>query len=467
MTVTLTTRSDITLEAVRRVAWRGENVRVAPEALERIAKCRRTFMKLIDSDPDLMVYGVTSGYGESASRRLTPEERKAQAARPPRAGASFGEPLPERIVRAIVLARLANFLEGHAAVRPELAQAVAAMLDGEPLPPVPRRGNGGAGEILALGHLFADLGERVGTEEKESLALINGSPCAAALVADATLAARNRLRLAHQVFGVSTEAILAPLEAYAPELEELWDDEYETAALKEMRALLEGGETERRPYQSPVSYRILPRVLGQMHRTLDAAERAAETSLRSVSDNPVYIPPDREHPLGRVRSTGGYHNGQAPPALDGLSSTWADLCQLAERHTERIVNEGLLTRPGSEGYVGVLLMVIVGYAEEARLAAQPTILPRGGYPQNDVVAPVFLAWQKESVAGSCLDACLAILAAVSSQALYASDRAAPPPLESFLAEIRQSFPPVDESRTLGPDAERLAAAFGKRVFSAS
>lgn len=467
MTVVLSTRDDIDLEAVRRVAWAGEDVRISPEALDRIDKVRRSFLELLDSDPELVVYGVTSGYGEHASKRLTPEERKAQAARPPRAGASFGEPLPVRVVRAIVLARLANFLEGHAAVRVQLAEAVAAMLNGQELPTVPRRGNGGAGEVVALGHLFTDLAERIGTEEKESLALINGSPCGAALVADAALAARNRLRLAHDVFALSAEAMLAPSEAYSKELEELWGDPYEAAALGTVRTLLAGGATERRPYQAPVSYRILPRVLGAALRALAAAEAAAETSLRSVSDNPVYIPPDGDHPLGRVWSTGGYHNAHAPAALDGLAATWADLCQLAERHTERMVAEGLLARPGSEGYVGVLLMVIVGYAEEARYAAQPSVLPRGGYPQNDVVAPSFLAWHKESVAGSCLEASLAILAAIASQALFVEDRPAPPALAPFLAKVRELFPPVDLARNLGPDGERLSDAFSESVFRAA
>ena len=88
---------------------------------------------------------------------------------------------PDRVVRAIVLARLANFVDGHAAVRAEVATEVAGML-GSPLPEVPGQGNGGAGEIVALGRLFYDLSARLDLEPKERMALINGSPCAAALV---------------------------------------------------------------------------------------------------------------------------------------------------------------------------------------------------------------------------------------------------------------------------------------------
>jgi histidine ammonia-lyase len=378
VTVVLRSRADLDLETYRRVAWGGEPVELAPEAVARIADCRRSFLALVDSDPNLVVYGVTSGYGERARIRLSADERRAQASWPPRwADASFGEPMPERLVRGIVLARLVNFLEGHAAVRPELAEAVAGMLDGtEPLPAVALQGNGDSGEIVALSRLFGDLGERVGPEEKEALALINGSPCAAAALADAALAGRNRLRLAHEIFALSVEALAAPLEAYAPELEELWGDVHETRALQTLRGLLEQSPiADRRPYQAPVSYRILPRVFGEAHRALEAVEEAAETSLRSVSDNPVYIPPDGEHPLGRVWSTGGYHNGMAYPALDRLAATWANLCQLADRHGERLVHDANPPPSDTHHGLGVLLMVLVG---------APT---KGGRPHNRRSSP--------------------------------------------------------------------------------
>ncbi len=180
MTVALTRRADITLDAVHRVAWQGEGVRITEAALARIAECRAAFLRLIDTDPDLVIYGVTTAMGELADRRLRPEERDRHARIKAFAAATaFGDKLPERVVRGIVLARLANFLEGHAATTPRIALAVAAMLDGGPLPSVPAGGQGGAGEILALYPLFAALSARFDLEVKERGSLINGSPCAA------------------------------------------------------------------------------------------------------------------------------------------------------------------------------------------------------------------------------------------------------------------------------------------------
>src|SRR5271168_2641246 len=106
MTLILRTRRDITLQAVYRVAWQGENVNIADEALARIAACRQSFLQLIDKDPSVVIYGVTTAMGERASYRLSPEERDLHARiKPFPAAVSFGDPLPERVVRAIVLAR--------------------------------------------------------------------------------------------------------------------------------------------------------------------------------------------------------------------------------------------------------------------------------------------------------------------------------------------------------------------------
>src|ERR1700737_3186243 len=197
------------------------------------------------------------------------------------------------------------------------------MLDAGKLPAVPAEGNGGAGEILALGHLFYELAEHLELAPREQMALINGSPCAAAMVSDVALAGSGRLELAEQVLALSAHAVKAPVEAYSAQLEALWGDEHDTAAL---RSLLRGSRSQ--SHQAPVSSRILPRVLGQARRALAEAEQAAAVSLSSVTDNPVYIPPDEAHPYGSVISTGGYHNARATAAIDQVAFAWADLCQL-------------------------------------------------------------------------------------------------------------------------------------------
>ena len=46
----------------------------------------------------------------------------------------------------------------------------------------------------------------------------------------------------------------------------------------------------------------------------------------------------------------------------------------------------------------------------------------------------------------------------------ATERPATPPLADFLDEVRSAFPPVIDSRILGPDIDRMAAQFSARVY---
>jgi len=305
MTVILDKRWDVSLEAFHRVAWCGEAVQISDAAMQHITASRTSFLNLIENDPSVVIYGVTTSMGERASERLSLEERDRHSRlKPFPAATSFGDYLPDRVVRGIVLARLTNFIEGHAATTPRIAKAVARMLAGGAMPRIAAAGQGGAGEILALYPLFAELSLGFDLQVKERGSLINGSPCGAALVADAALAARRRLQLALKTFALSIEAFRAPLEHYDASLEVLWGDTNEAAALRSLRELLLGAGEGRRHYQAPVSYRIVPRVLGHAYRAVAAAEHAATVSLASISDNPVYLPPDANHPHGRCISTG-------------------------------------------------------------------------------------------------------------------------------------------------------------------
>jgi histidine ammonia-lyase len=459
--VVLGSRNEITLEVFERVAWGGEPVRVDASALEVADAARDSFLGLI-ARPDATVYGVTSGYGDRAGNRLDDAERRDQASAAAFRAASFGEPLPAQVVRGIVLARLANFFGGHAAVSARLIESVASLLDGRELPLVPGQGNGGSGEILALSHLFGPLIESGDLGEKEGLALINGSPCAAALVADAAIAAERRLQLAYDVFALSVEAFQSPLEAYDEALESLWDDEPEARALQQLRARLHR-DGERQSHQGPVAYRILPRVLGQVERAIHAAADVAAVSLRSVSDNPVYLPPSDGFPDGRVLSNGGYHNAAAPVALHQLAVCWADLCQLAERHVERLVFAPTRAHSDSEEVFRLLMMVAVGFSEEARAAAQTVVLPRGGPGQNDVTSPSFLVASHERSAGSSLSAALAVLAAAACRCLGARQP------HSRLAAVHEDCRPVVaalvDGRAVGHELEGLAGHFRERLVA--
>ena len=468
MTVVVSAPEDFTLEAFRRVAVAGEGVVIGPDAVRVMGEARAGFERLLRADPGGFIYGVTTRPGVEVGTAIPPEDLRDYARRFRGVGRGFGRDcLDERVVRGIVFARLADFAGGHAKVRPELAQRVAALLDG-PLPRVPLDGQDGAGEILPLMHVMAavDAGDLV---EGEGMALINGSPCATALAADVTLHASNRLRLAEAIFALSIEALGAPLDAY---------DEAEHTILHHLRGHLRGAVTSGRlAHQAPVSYRILPQVLGQAQRAVQAVAHAATTALGSVTENPVYLPASQGHPFGRVLSTGGFHNGAAAPAINWLTASWADLALVAQRqvtamHSPTSGLPHLLAPAGfipgaSGGATNLFGWVATGLVEEARALAAPTLLPATiNDTQNDIATPTFGAYRSQHRAAECLDSVLAILALVSSQALSVTSRHPAPPLAGLLNGIRSVFPPVQTEREgQGTQAAELAAIFSRAALT--
>ncbi|MHB1930575.1 MAG: aromatic amino acid lyase, partial [Acidimicrobiales bacterium] len=321
MAVVLDGLDDFTLEHYRRVAFDGEAVVIGPSARAHMDRSRAQFVGLLDSDRTQFIYGVTSNFGPRARQAVPPEQQRAHA-RGWRAGNGSwargfgGGVLEPRVVRGIVFARLANFVSGGAKVRAVVAERVAALLDG-PLPDVPLDGEVGAGEVLLMAHVLSRF-DRDDLEEGEGNALSNGSPVAAALAADAAVTGRRRLDAATAAFARSVAAQRAPRAAYEPEAVRGWGDDADVAAAERLLAALPPAPPGAAPQDTPglaQSTRGIVAFLGEAERALRAVEHAASTSLRSVTDNPVYLLPDGGHPLGRAVSTGGYHNAMAYPAL--------------------------------------------------------------------------------------------------------------------------------------------------------
>ncbi|MBI1777106.1 MAG: aromatic amino acid lyase [Proteobacteria bacterium] len=463
-------REDVTLEGLRRVAFEGEAVRFSERALKRIAAAHESFQRCLGANADGFIYGLTSGHGPDASKRYSLEETRERRRRRKRSWGPFGgEPLPEYVSRGAVFACLASLVSGHAAVHPERALAVLGLLDGT-LPQLPSRGLTAAGELAPNRVLLKAL------PIDDHVSAGWGFHTEAAMAGIAALLARRRLRLAEITFALSIEAFMAPLDAYDPALKVLWGDPYESIALDTLATLLQGAGQPRRPYQAPVSYRILPKVLGQAHRAVAALDDVSAVALRTDQCNPTYVLPDDEYPQGRALSNGGFHNAAAAPAIDAVTAGWANLGMLAHRHAvkmhrgevsllpDRLLPKGTdVTTGHSTTYMEY---VPTGFVEEMRRLAQPTLIPTSDIAasqQDDIAITTPLAFVNERRAAECFDATLAVLGVVASQALHVTSRPAPSSLRRFTEALRQICPPVDSHRSLASDCARLSDAFSNAV----
>jgi histidine ammonia-lyase len=474
MTVTISAPEDVNLATLTRVALEREPVEIAPAAVEWMAETHSQFQRYVEEHRDDFIYGITSGGGPDARHRYTPEQsikRRSQGL--PWLGLSFGDWLPEYVSRAAVFAMLPMMLAGTTSTHPERALAVAATLDGE-LPRLPARGLVAAGElmpnfILRGVNLYYD-GFSVGSG--------NGSQMSNAMAGLVAIFARRWLALTERMFALSVEAFRAPLDAYHPALKELWGDRFEAQAIDVLGELLHGADRDRRPYQGPVSYRILPRVLGQARRAITTLEEVATISLREVASNPTFILAGSEEPEGRAVSTGGYHNATAAPAIDAVTGTWADLATIAQRHIIKLHKGEVsllpdrLLPPGTDyttGYSTTYLEYVPNQAiEEIRRLAQQTLLSVAeiaASEQDDIAITAPVAFVMHDAVAERFGEVLAVLGAVCSQAFHITDRTPAPALVPMLEFIREHFPPVQSRRPLGEDAQRLADAISTTIHA--
>ena len=201
------------------VARRGGPCALAAHARAAVEAGLATLSRILDRGD--AVYGVNTGFGDLAGVRIA-EDRIVELQRRLilSHSAGLGESLEDDAVRGMLLLRANTLARGHSGVRPQVVEALIALLGAGVLPVVPSRGSVGAsGDLAPLAHLALPLlgcGQvrvdgriataaeglrRAGLEPmelgpKEGLALINGTQAMTSLLALSCLDARRMVRVA-------------------------------------------------------------------------------------------------------------------------------------------------------------------------------------------------------------------------------------------------------------------------------
>jgi histidine ammonia-lyase len=346
------------------VARHGAAVEIAADAWTRIGAARELIERLAD-DPEPH-YGISTGFGALATTFIAPERRRQLQASLIRShAAGTGAEVEREVVRALHLLRLQTLATGHTGVRPIVVETYAAMLNAGITPIVREYGSlGCSGDLAPLSHLaLAALGEgevrdRTGAlvaasdalaaagiaplvlEEKEGLALINGTDGMLGMLALALCDLDNLLTVADITAAISIESQLGTDAVFAADLMALRPQSGQAASAANVRTLLADSPlvaSHRDPavctrVQDAYSLRCSPQVHGAARDTVAHARTIAERELASAVDNPV-VTGD-----GRVESNGNFHGAPVAYVLDFLAIAVADLASIAERRTDRALD---------------------------------------------------------------------------------------------------------------------------------
>jgi histidine ammonia-lyase len=481
--------ADLTLEAFEQISWGDGKLTLHQDLLDGLGASRAAMEKALSGRN---VYGVTTGMGYLAGTSLTEDEQLAHQRNLLLGRAVGGPPYLDRAeARALMAARLAGFLSGHAGVTPGLCVFLGDRLNDGFVPAIPRAGAGSAGEIIPLAHAFqtfAGIGWVVGADgsprpaadaladrgvaayeptAKEGIALIAGAPGALALTAARRREATTLLRQLEITWACAIDAIQAPLGPYDPTLAELANDALMRMVLTRLGELLRGSRRSSTAVQAPVSFRVIPQVLTHLARTLQRMEEDVRRGLGAVSDSPAFVE-------GRFVSTGAFHAVGLATDLDLLCIALAQAGDLSAQHIHRLLDhrfsglpDQLTAKPGPRaGLVAVHKRVAGTLNELRRLAVPVTVgVMDTSMGQEDAMAFAFEAAEALRRVAELVREVLACELLVCRQAWAL--RSAPPAqgLRRYVQILEDAVEPVDEDRPLGGDISAIEELLLRRRFT--
>src|ERR1043166_9473720 len=397
------TGEQISLVQLAAVAFEGEAVQVSPIARPRILGSRKAIEQIVERDA--VVYGVNTGFGKLSDVRIPHGELRQLQLNLVRSHAcGIGNPLVEPEVRAMMVLRANVLALGFSGIRLEVIELLCEMLNRRVCPVVPEKGSVGAsGDLAPLAHLALSLigegevffeGKRmtsaealrraqfkpVQLEAKEGLALLNGTQTMHAVGGLALLRAKRLARLADIAGAMSLEALKGTPAAFDSRLQDARPHSGQKAAAKHLLSLMEGSEIreshiESDPrVQTAYSLRCMPQVHGAVRGALAHCEDVLLIESASATDNPLVFAESCE-----VISGGNFHGAPLAFAFDYAAIAIADLMNMSERRTDRLLNpdksEGLpafLARePGLQSGFMIAHVAAASLVNEARVWGHP------------------------------------------------------------------------------------------------
>jgi histidine ammonia-lyase len=381
----------LTFEDICDVAFDGEDIEIAPDARAEIDRAAEYVRRRAEAGE--AVYGVTTGFGANRDRIIDAEDAGTLQERLIMShAAGVGDPLPETVVRAMLLLRINALAQGNSGIRYDTLETLVTMLNRGVHPVVPQFGSvGSSGDLCPLAHMCLPLigrgevvvdGDRMPGEQgmlqaglepieltyKEGLALLNGTQ---AQTATGLVAAKRFLRVldcADAIGAMSLEAVAGRVAALDERIHQLRHHDGQVTSARRTRRMLEGselagaepGEIEGKEdyIQDSYSIRCMPQVHGASRGALEHVIDMLVAEANAVTDNPLVFPPDelqergeqrdqRDSPEpgepsslgGDILSGGNFHGQPMALALDYLKVSIAEIGNISERRCAKLVDK--------------------------------------------------------------------------------------------------------------------------------
>jgi len=309
--------------------------------------------------------------------------------------------------------------------------------------------------------------EPVELVEKEGLALINGTDGMLGMLLLALHDLERLVNAADVIAAMSVEGLYGTDAVFRPELHlPLRPHPGQAHSAARMYEALRGSgivashKDGHDKVQDAYSLRCAPQVTGAVRDTIAHARSVAERELAAAIDNPVLLED------GTITSNGNFHGAPVAYVLDFLAIVVADLASIAERRTDRMLDQhrshGLTPFLAGDAGVDSGLMIaqytqasLVSEMKRLAVPASVDSIPSSAM-QEDHVSMGWHAGRKLRKAVEHLQSVLAIELVAAARAIEQRAPLEPSPRSAdVIRELRKTVPGNGPDRYLAPE---LAAA---------
>lgn len=348
----------LSLDAYQAVVSGHAHAHLSESARSRMSSFRASLLRQLDGG--VRIYGVNTGYGADSARTLPPDLiRTVQRNTVVSHAVGAGPPVPSEIVRGMLLLKANVMAKGLSAVRPAVAELLLELLNHDLLPIVPEQGSlAASGDLVPSGHMaLALLGEgelirdgrqvaarealraaglvALTLEEKEGLALVNGTAFTEAYAVAAVIRAERLLRTADVAGAASLQALKGHPEAFAERVVSVRPFVGSLRCAANLRDLsrgseLLGGGSGR--VHDPYCLRCMPQVHGASRDAFAYVKETVLIELDSFTDNPLVFADDDSWV-----SAGNFHAQPVGLAMDTLAVAMAEIASISQRRTQHLV----------------------------------------------------------------------------------------------------------------------------------
>lgn len=482
------TGDSLSFNEVNHVVFHHEQVKVDPEAIQRVAANRKTVETKLDNKQTM--YGINTGFGKFSDVIIEDDDLATLQLNLIRSHAcGVGEPFAEPISRAMMLLRANTLLRGYSGVRPLIVNQLVDFINAKIHPVIPEQGSlGASGDLAPLSHLTLALlgegevfynGEQMPTKDalsaanlspitlqaKEGLALINGTQAMTAVGIITLLDMEKLLYQSELIAAMTLEGLQGIIDAFDKDLHELRGHQAQLNVARRIRSIVNDSKLMTKQgelrVQDAYSLRCIPQVLGASWQTANYVRNILQTEMNAVTDNPLIFSEE-----DKVISGGNFHGQPVGLAMDFLKIGIAELANIAERRIERLVNPQLndlppflSPNPGLESGAMIMQYSAASLVSENKTLAHPASvdsIPSSANQEDHVSMGTIAARHARDMLQNTRHVIAIELICAMQAVEYRGINKMSTATKNFYEKAREIVPRITKDRVFSNDIVRLA-----------